>query len=107
HWAWSNYRESVGSWQTRLGRSAGRRRRWRGHSGRRRRRSHLVFDRDLVLLIGFDRPQPRDVPLVLLVGFSEDMAAGAIGDEIQFARARRVSSRFQRSPRVIGNGPGG
>ena len=82
---------------------------------RRRRRTlrrrpapgHLVVKRHLILLIGLDQSQPRDILLMLLVGFREGMAAGAIGHEIEFARPRRIGRGFERGRPGLAIGPGG
>src|SRR5215469_15466753 len=44
------------------------RRRGSGRRGLRHGRRDLIANRDLVLLIGFDRSQPRYIFLVLLIG---------------------------------------
>ena len=81
----------------------------RGRRGDRRRpaaSSRLVVKRRLILLIGFHRAQPRDIFLMLLVGLRKSMAAGAVGDEIEFARARRIGRGFERGAAGIGDRSG-
>src|SRR6516162_1692030 len=73
----------------RLGRR--RLRRWRG--GLRVGRSRVLLIAFLIVLHG---PQPRDILLMLLVGFRKSVAAGAVGDKIEFARARRIGRSFER-----------
>jgi hypothetical protein len=75
----------------RLGRTAQRR------PGRRLRccRRGRGIARRLIVLVGFDQTQSRDIFLMLLVGFRKDVTAGAVGYEIKFARARRIGGGFQ------------
>ena len=62
-----------------------------------------VIERRLILLIGLDQAQPRDVLLMLFVGLREGVAAGAVGDEIELARARRIGGGFERGAARIGD----
>ncbi len=58
----------------------------------------------VVLLLAFHRPQSGDALLVRLVILGEGMSAGAIRDEIEVARARRIGHRLQRGAAGIGDG---
>ena len=86
------------------------RRRCRGRAGcgrlrPGRRRSELRIERRLIFLIGLHRAQSRDVFLMLLVCLGKGMTAGAVGDEIKLARARRIGGGFERGPARIGDRP--
>src|SRR3984893_11665833 len=82
---------------------------WGAGSGRRRCRrlgcGRLGVSGRLLLVLGFEKPQPRDVLLVLLVAFGERMAAGAVGDEIELARARRTGCGLERGAAWVGDRP--
>src|ERR1700687_2963443 len=75
---------------------------WRGRRGGSRnggsslRRRHRGIGGGLIPLIGFERAQPRDVLLMLVVVFRKHVTAAAVGDEIQFARPRRIAGCFKR-----------
>src|ERR1700744_5474514 len=65
-----------------------RRRNGSGRSGSRRSRSGLRRGRPgigggAILLVGFERAQPRHVFLMLVVVFRKNVTAGAVGDEIK------------------------
>src|SRR5215472_17071486 len=56
----------------------------------------------VVLDLLFHPSQLGDVLLVLIVGFGEGVPAGPVGDEIEVARACRVSGGFERGAAGIG-----
>ena len=85
-----------------------RRRRSRSGSGSSRsglRRGRPGIGRGAILLIGFERAQPRHVFLMLVVVFRKNVTAGAVGDEIELARARRIGGRFERGAAGIADRP--
>src|SRR5215831_892483 len=60
----------------------------------------------VVLDLLFHPSQLGDVLLVLIVGFGEGVPAGPVGDEIEVARACRVSGGFERGAAGIGDRSG-
>src|SRR5690348_14015903 len=92
-----------------LGRLALRpRRRYRAQRSRRRILGLVGGRRGRrrAALARLDHPQLRHVAHMLLVGLGEDVAAGAIGDEEQLARARRIGSSLERGAARIGDRSG-
>ena len=52
-----------------------------------------------------DLAPARDVLLVLVVGLGKDMAARAVGDEVEVLGAGRIGDRFKSGPARIGDRP--
>src|SRR5580700_9338084 len=92
----------VGS-RSRRRRSGRWRSRRRGWSSLRRGRPGIGGS--AILQVGFERAQPRHVFLVLVVVFRKNVTAGAVGDEIELAGARRIGGRFERSAAWIADRP--
>src|SRR5262245_1081250 len=83
------------------------RRRWSDSPHRRGRILGLIGSRrGGAALAALDHAQAGDVAQVLLIGLGEDMAAGAIGDEVELARARWIGGGLKRGPARIGDRPG-
>src|SRR5262249_1944443 len=73
----------------------------RGSAGRRRQRRPCR--RRLLLLL--DRPQPRDVLIVLLEIFRKRVPAGSVGNEKDLLGACGIGGRFERRTPWIGDRP--
>src|SRR6476660_9907745 len=56
-----------------------------------------------LLLLLLLSAQLCDILLMLIVGFRESMAAGAVGDEIELFRARRLGGGLERGAAGIGD----